>query len=124
LQEISSPTDQQILVSITSGDALSVLLNGKTLVLHNNPYKEESMQDVVLLELKKGKNQLLVKVFNCFQKEVYMGIGTHVPQKIYVKKLEPVHFHKGEYFPIQWRLNNPVTPHETLHLPNLKLKFD
>ena len=124
LQEITSPTDQQILVSITSGDGVTVLLNGKKLVLNNNPYKKESMQNVVLLDLKKGKNQLLVKVFNCFQKDVHMGIGTHVPQKIYVKKLEPINFRKGEYFPIQWKLNNPVTPHETLHLPNLKLKFE
>jgi len=123
LQEIVSPTDQQILVSITSSDAVTVFLNGKTLVLHNNPYKKESMKDIVLLDLKKGKNQLLVKVFNCFQKEASMGIGTNVPQIVYVKKLEPVNFRKGEYFPIKWKLGNSVTPHETLHLPNLRLMF-
>ena len=123
LQDITSPTDRQILVSVTSGDAVTVLLNGKTLVLHNNPYKKESMQDVVLLDLKKGKNQLLVKCFANFQKEVRMGIGTHVPQQVYVKKLEPVNFRKGEYFPVHWKLSNPVTPHETLNLPNLKLMF-
>ena len=124
LQEINSPTDRQILVSVTSGDAVMILLNGKTLVLHNNPFKKESMQDIVLLDLKKGKNQLLVKILNCFQKEARMGIATDVPQRIYVKKLEPVNFRKGEYFPIQWKLNNPVTPHETLNLPNLRLMFD
>jgi alpha-L-fucosidase len=100
------------------------MLNGKTIVLHNNPFKKESMQDVVLLDLKKGKNQLLVKCFNIFQKEVRMGIGTHVFQQIYVKKLKPVNFRKGEYFPVQWKLSNPVTPHETLHLPNLRLRFE
>ena len=121
LQEITSPTEQQILVSVTSADAVTVWLNGKTLVLRNNPFKEKSMQDVVLLDLKKGKNQLLVKVFNCFQKEVRMGICTDVPQRIYVKKLEPVNFRKGVYFPIQWKLGSPVTPHETLNLPNLRL---
>ena len=123
LQEITSPADQQILVSITSGDAVTVLLNGKTLVLHNNPFKKEYMKDVVLLDLKKGKNQLLVKVFNCFQKEVRMGIDTQVPQRIYHKKIAPVSFQKGEYFPIQWKLGNPITPHETLNMPNLRLTF-
>ena len=123
LQEITSPADQQILVSITSGDAVTVLLNGKTLVLHNNPFKKEYMKDVVLLDLKKGKNQLLVKVFNCFQKEVRMGIDTQVPQRVYHKKLPPVSFRKGEYFPIQWKLGNPITPHETLNMPNLRLTF-
>ncbi len=124
LQEITSPRDQQILVSVTSADAVMVLLNGKILVLHNNPYKKESMQDVVLLDLKKGKNQLLVKCFNNFLKEAHMGIGTHVPQHVYTKKLEPAKFRKGEYFPVNWKLNNPTTPHETLNLPNLRLKFE
>ncbi|MDR1171317.1 MAG: alpha-L-fucosidase [Bacteroidales bacterium] len=124
LQEITSPVDQQILVSVTSADAVTALLNGEILVLHNNPYKKENMQDVALLDLKKGKNQLLVKCFSNFQKEVRMGIATHVPQHIYVKKLEPVKFRKGKYFPVNWKLGNPVTPHETLHLPNLRLKFE
>ena len=121
LQEITSPTDQQILVSVTSADAVTVLLNGKILALHNNPFKKESIQDVVLLDLKKGKNQLLVKCFNNFQKEARMGIGTHVSQHLYVKQLTPIKFRKGEYFPVNWKLGNPVTPHETLHLPNLRL---
>ena len=121
LQEIASPTDQQILVSITSGDGVMVLLNGKEIILHNNPHKKESMENLALLDLKKGKNQLLVKVFNCYRTEVCMGIGTHIPQRMYVKKLEPIVFRKGEYFPIQWKLHNPVTPHQTLHLPNLRL---
>ena len=124
LQEITSPNDQQILISVTSADAAIVMLNGKTLILRNNPFKKESMEDLVLLDLKKGKNQLLVKCFNLYQKEVRMGIATHVPQQIYIKKLAPVNFRKGEYFPVNWKLNHPVTPHETLHLPNLRLKFE
>ena len=124
LQEINSPTDRQILVSVTSGDAMMVLLDGKTLVTHNNLFKKDMMEDVVLLDLKKGKNQLLVKCYNNYQKIVRMGIGTNVPQQIYIKKLEPVNFFKNEYFPISWKLDNPVTPHETLNLPNLRLKFE
>ncbi len=124
LQEITAPADQQILISITSADAVMVLLNGRIEVLHNNPYKKESISDVVLLNLKKGKNQLLVKCFNNFQKEAHMGIGTHVSQQIYVKKLDPVKFSKGKYFPVNWKLSDPVTPHETLNLPNLSLKFE
>ena len=124
LQEITSPRDQQVVISVTSADAVAVLLNGKTLVLHNNPYKKKIMLDLVMLDLKEGKNQLLVKCFNNFQKEVSMGIGTHVSQHIHIRKLTPVKFSKGDYFPVYWKLNQPVTPHETLNLPNLRLKFE
>ena len=124
LQEINSPSDRQLLVSVTSGDAVMILLNGKTLVLHNNPFKKESMEDIVLLDLKKGKNQLLVKYFNSYHKKTHMGIDMHVPQQVYRKSLEPVNLRKGNYFPVYWKLGSPITPHETLHLPNLRLKFE
>ena len=124
MQEINSPNDRQILVSITSGDAVTVLLNGKILLLNNNPFKKEAIQNIVALDLKKGTNQLLVKVFNCFQKELTIAINTDIPQIFYIKKLEPVRFRKGEYFPVYWKLSNPRTPHETLNLPNLKMIYE
>ena len=124
LQEITSPVDRQILVKITSGDGVNILLNGQTILVRNNPLKERTMQDIVLLDLKQGKNQLLVKVYNCYQKDVQMGISVDVPQVIYTKRLEVVNFRRGEYFKVQWRLANPVTPHETLNLPNLRLNFN
>jgi alpha-L-fucosidase len=125
LQEITSLRDRQILVSVTSADGVMVLLNGQTLVVHNNPFKKENMQDIVLLNLKKGKNQLFVKCFSHFQKEAHVGIGWQgVDQQLYVEKLAPVQFRKNEYFPVSWKLSDPVTPHETLNLPNLSLKFE
>ena len=123
LQEITSPSDQQIIVSVTSADAVAVWLNGKQLLVRSNALKEESMQDLVLLDLKRGKNQLLVKCFVNFQKEARMGIGIYASQHIYAKRLDPVNFRRGEYFPVYWKLHNPVTPHETLNLPNLRLTF-
>ena len=38
------------------------------------------------------------------------------------QKLEPVVFRKDEYN-VRWKLYNPVTPHETINLPNLRLLF-
>jgi alpha-L-fucosidase len=125
LQEITSPRDQQILISVTSADGVMVMLNGKTRVTHNNPFKKAQMRDVVLLDLKKGKNQLLVKCFTHFLKEAQVGIGWQgIDQRLYVEKLPPVEFRKNEYFPVSWQLHEPVTPHETLNMPNLSLKFD
>jgi alpha-L-fucosidase len=100
------------------------VLNGQLLLLHNNIFKKESMQDLVLLNLKQGKNQLLVKCFSNFHKYAHIGIALPDAQQVYVKKLAPVKFRKNEYFPVSWQLSDPVTPHETLNLPNLSLKFE
>ncbi len=122
-QEINSPSDQSVLISLVSGDGVCVALNGKMLLLHNNPLKKDQMKDVVLLSLKKGKNQLLVKFFNNFKKTMPLGIGRQVPQLIYRQTLPEIQLQKDRFYPVSWQLSQPTTPHETLNLPNLSLGF-
>lgn len=122
LQEIDSPKDQQVLVQLTSGDGVLVVLNGQQQLLRNNPLKQDSLSDVLLLDLKKGNNQLVVKLFNGFQKTMVYSIKTAAVQTRYVINLPPVPMRKGTYFPVNWKLANPITPHQTLNLPNLRLE--
>jgi alpha-L-fucosidase len=124
LQEVVSDKEQSIIVSITSGDGVLVVLNGQELLLHNNPAKEKSVSDEVLLPLKKGKNQLLIKLFNNFQQSISFSLNTNTPQTIYSKKLETISLQKGKLTSIEWKLHNPATPHETLKLPNVKLVME
>jgi len=123
LQEITSDTEQPYLVGITSGDAVTVSLNGQILDEHNNPFKLKTMNDVILLPLKKGKNQLIVKFYNGFEKTTSIGIDTKVKQEIYHKELKPLSVEKGKYYPVSWQLHNPLSPHTTLGLPNVRLEF-
>lgn len=124
LQEIESPMAQQILVELTSGDGVLVALNGKQLLLKNNPMKRDSIKDVVLLDLEKGKNQLVVKLYNNFQKKIVFSIGLAKEQVVYTLPLPALQLQKNNYIPITWRLANPVTPHQTLNLPNMRLVLD
>lgn len=121
LQEIQSEADQPYLVGITSGDAVTISLNGRVLDEHNNPFKKGLMKDVILLPLKKGTNQLMVKFYNGFQKSSTIGISTTIPQVIYSKNLDPMLLKKGEYSPISWKLHNPHSVHTTLGLPNVSI---
>ncbi len=123
LQEINSPVAQQVLVGITSGDGLVVWQNGKECLLNNNPDKKDSLQHVVLLNLEKGKNQLLIKLFNNFHKQAYFALHTGIEQAVYRKELPAVLLKKAQYFPVSWKLEHPVTPHQTLGLPNLSLQL-
>jgi alpha-L-fucosidase len=123
LQEITADKDQPFLVRITSGDAVTVSLNGQILDEHNNPFKVKMMQDVILLPLKKGKNQLIVKFYNGFEKSSTIGIATDVKQVIYHKTLKPLSVEKGRYYPVSWQLHNPLSLHTTLGLPNVRLEL-
>jgi len=123
LQEITSDGDQPYLVGITSGDAVTVSLNGQILDEHNNPFKVKMMKDVILLPLKKGKNQLIVKFYNGFEKSSTIGIDKDVKQVIFHKTLNPLSVEKGKYYPISWKLHDPLSPHTTLGLPNVRLEL-
>ncbi|QJD79316.1 alpha-L-fucosidase [Spirosoma rhododendri] len=121
-QTITAPTDRRVLVRITSGDGVLVMLNGQTLLLRNNPTKAAEQRDVVLLPLKKGVNQLLVKTFNNFQKTTPIGIDYSIPQLLYQQDLRPVTLPVGTSS-VQWQTHDPASPHRTLVLPNLSLRL-
>jgi alpha-L-fucosidase len=122
LQEVTAPADQTVLVGITSGDGVLVALNGKQLLEHNSPDKAPQSKDILMLPLKQGKNQLLVKLFNNFQKNIPIGIDHNVPQVLYQKELPPVRLDNTPVS-VRWSLSDPATPHQTLIVPNLSLQF-
>ncbi|WP_341838664.1 alpha-L-fucosidase [Chitinophaga pollutisoli] len=124
LQEITAPSTQQVLVKFTSGDGIMVFLNGKQLLIQNNPYRKESLDHYVLLPLEAGKNQLTVKLFNYFLNTVPFNIDFNIPQIGYRLNLPETRMQKGAYFPVTWQLHRPSTPHDEMGLPNLKLSFE
>ncbi|HEY8934931.1 MAG TPA: alpha-L-fucosidase [Cyclobacteriaceae bacterium] len=123
LQEINTKNDQLVLAEITSGDGVIVFLNGKELLIHLNAAKTATQHDVVFLPLKKGKNQLVVKLFNNFHKEITVALGQCAEQVMYSKKLKPVELKANTLYPVSWKLKNPLTPHQHMLTPNLSLTF-
>ncbi|WP_448636279.1 alpha-L-fucosidase [Pedobacter panaciterrae] len=123
LQEITSAKDQPYLVGITSGDGVTVTLNGKVLAEHNNPFKDKQLKDVILLPLKKGANQLIVKYYNGFKKVNVMSLDNNVSQTIYRQELKPVAVQKGKYYPLSWQLHKPLSPHTTIGLFNARIEI-
>ncbi len=124
LQEINTAAAQPLLVRITSGDGLMVFLNGKQLFIQNNPFKKESVDHVLLLNLQAGNNQLAVKLFNNFHGQIPFAIDYNIPQHIYRKVLPVVQLQKNSYYPVSWRLHQPFTPHQDMGLPNLVFKLE
>ena len=118
LQEITSEKEQSYLIGITSGDAVTVSLNGVVLAEHNNPFKEKSLKDVILLPLKKGVNKLVVKYYNGFQKSTVLGIDNSIEQVYFKKELKSFEVQKGKNYPLSWQLHKPYSPHTTMGLYN------
>jgi alpha-L-fucosidase len=123
LQNITSPTQQPLLVKITSGDGLMVFLNGQQLFIQMNLSKQDSVEHTILLPLQAGNNQLVVKYFNHLHRQTPLGIDYQVPQVYYKKQLPAIRLSKGAYYPVNWKLHAPFSPHDHMGLENLLLRF-
>ncbi len=121
LQEITADTNQNQLVELTSGDGIQVWLNGENLVCHNNPRDSKLTKEIVLLPLKPGKNQLLVKFYNRYGWKTEFAINKNISQEIFRQKMAQRSF-SGESS-CSLKLSNPPSPHQPIRLNNVNLQF-
>ncbi len=122
-QEIGSNGNNELLVRLERTDGVQVFLNGNEIYLHNNPFKEEFVEDIVMLPLKDGRNELLVKFYNRFGRTIDFAAGYGLPQVIYRKELDDMIL-DGEYGQrISWHLHDPVSLHSNMAMPNLRLEL-
>ncbi len=121
LQEITSEKTLNQLVELFSGDGIQVWLNGENLVKHNNPRGSRLNKETVLLPLKLGKNQLLVKFYNRYGWQMEYGIKTDINQVFYKLKLKPENF-KGVNS-CALKLYQPQSVHQPIRMNNVWIGF-
>lgn len=119
LQEIESDKEQIIAVEIGSGNAVYILLNGKYITAHFSPERVNYQTELVLLPLQKGKNQLIVKYYNGFEKELFYSITPLEEWKFYTQKLPPVRLSGEDVHSFSVRESNPVSKVSPLRMNNI-----
>lgn len=87
LQEIQSNKEQTIAVEVESGNAAYILLNGEYVTAHFSPNRIKAQKEIVLLPLKKGENQLVIKLYNGFDKELTYSINPLTEWTQYTKSI-------------------------------------
>ena len=83
LQEVESPKAQDILMDVAAGNGIEVFVNGKSIMKHINPYRCKYREEKVLVHLEKGKNQIVVRMYNRFEKETGFLLRPSTEQVIY-----------------------------------------
>ena len=119
LQEIESDKNQTIAVEVGSGNGVYILLNGVYVTAHLSPQRVKSNKEIVLLPLQKGKNQLVIKHYNGFAKELLYSLQPLEQWTVYTQKLPRTPLNKT----ISIRANDAESKVAPLRLNNLKIKF-
>ena len=81
-------------MEIGCGNAVYILLNGKYVTAHFSTDRLHAQKEIVLLPLKKGKNQLVIKHYNGFENELVYSITPLNNWKMYYQDVPDISFDK------------------------------
>lgn len=125
LQEVVSPRDQDVLVDVGSGNGLDLFLNGESVMKHLNPYRCPFREEKVLLHLRKGTNQIVLRVYNRFEKKTGYLLRQSEDQTIYRQTIkldaDQLAGWKEKILPLTIRRANLMSRHSDTELHNIRI---
>lgn len=122
MQELESSKEQTIAVEIGSGNGVYMLLNGEYITAHFSPERKKWQTETVLLPLKKGMNQLVIKYFNRFENKLNYSIQPLATWQVYSQELQPVLLNSEKNHKVSLKLAQPNSKVSPLRLNNVEIK--
>lgn len=122
MQEVESPKAQDVLVDVGAGNGIDVFLNGQSVMKHLNPYRCKFREEKVLLPLRKGTNQIVLRTYNRFEKETGYLLRPSAEQVIYKQTFVLPQAAQGKSHTIVVRQNNLASMHTDTELSNLSVR--
>ena len=110
-------------MEIGSGNAVYILLNGRYLTAHFSPERVNHQTETVLIPLQKGMNQLVIKYYNGFEKELCYSITPLWEWRRYAQKLPTMQLSRQELHRLRLSDNNPLSKVSPLRMNNIEIKL-
>ena len=124
LHEFTSDREQDILVEIAVADGTQVILNGKRVSLRSYVGGVPRNNTVVKLHVQKGKNQLIVQLYNRYGKEVTYLMNPNVKQEEYKLRLNPMKLYPGNIHDCTLKEASPVNKNSDMGLRDARVEFE
>lgn len=90
LVEVNAGRDLDFPVKIVAGNSAYVLLNGKYISAEFSDQRPERSEKLLVLPLKRGKNQILIKTYNRYAKNITIGLVPQDEWNVYTLNCEKV----------------------------------
>jgi alpha-L-fucosidase len=108
---------------VCAGNGVELLVDGKTMMKHLNPYRTSARTEKVVLDLHKGNHEVILRSYNRFEDNVVAGFALSDAQNVYRKRLTLPHMlDKGDIHVGISPLDIP-SPHTDCGLHNLRLRL-
>mgnify|MGYP000313295500 FL=1 len=122
MQEIESSRAQKYLIEIGAGNGVEVYLNGRSILKHLNPYRCTFRTEQVLLPLEKGKNQIVLRLYNRFEKKTGYLLRPAKEQKVYRQEFNLPEAVSGKSHTLTVRQQGLPSQHTDTELSNLRIR--
>ena len=124
LQEIESDLDQTVAVKLASGNGVYILMNGNYVTAHLSPERLKSQEEIVLLPLKKGVNQLVIKYYNGYENELSYRITPLNEWVIYENNLTPLKLQRKDYHSVSLTAEDSESYVSPLKMNNITMDLN
>ena len=124
LHELTSDREQDVLVELGVADGVQVALNGENVLLRTYVGGIPRTNEVIKLHLKKGDNQLVVKLHNRYGTEVTYLMNTNVKQAMYRLRLKPMKLYSGEIHDCNLEMAHPANNNSDMGLRDIRVELE
>ena len=123
LQEIHSSAGQDAAIEISSGSAAYILLNGRYITAYFPQPGVEFQKKVLVLPVKKGNNQLIIKFFNRNTEELMYSLKPLEKWTVYRMKLPSFNLNSTATHQFNVKAANPPSKVAPLEMSNIRVKM-
>ena len=113
---------QKYLIEIAPENGVEVYLNGRSILKHLNPYRCTFRTEQVLLPLEKGKNQIVLRLYNRFEKKTGYLLRPAKEQKVYRQEFNLPEAVSGKSHTLTVRQQGLPSQHTDTELSNLRIR--
>lgn len=122
METITSPCHQDIVLEVGAGNGVDLFVNGHSVMKHLNPFRCEYREEQVLISLKKGENQIVLRSYNRNERVLNAMIRVATNQTVYRLALDKEDFRRGKLHRISIGRTDCDSRHADCELHNLRLE--
>lgn len=123
MQNIESPRAQNIIIDAGAGNGIEIYLNGKSIMKHLNPYGCDFKTEKVLLPLRKGNNQIVMRIYSRIGKNISYILCQSQDQTIYKQDLTLPEMSKKKNHKLTVRQTGLPSENDDTELSNLRIRL-
>lgn len=123
LVEVNASRDLDYPVKVVAGNSAYVLLNGKYVSAEFSDQRPEKSEKLLVLPLKRGKNQILVKTYNRYSKTMHLGVVPQDEWNTYYMNCEKINTGVEKEHVVELHAADRVSKMVPMSLENISIDF-